>query len=79
MEFKNRIRNYLFEEEFYLTVFPDKVDVLNYKTIGHFDSEKVLLIGEEKMVVIKGKHLVVSKLMKEEVLIIGTIESIEFR
>lgn len=79
MEFKNRIRNYLFEEEFYLTVFPDKVDVLNYKTIGHFDSEKVLLIGEEKMVVIKGKHLVVSKLMKEEVLITGTIESIEFR
>lgn len=79
MEFKNRIRNYLFEEEFYLNVFPDKVDVLNYKTIGHFDSEKVLLIGEEKMVVIKGKHLVVSKLMKEEVLIIGTIESIEFR
>ena len=79
MEFKNRIRNYLFEEEFHLNVFPDKVDVLNYKTIGHFDSEKVLLIGEEKMVVIKGKHLVVSKLMKEEVLITGTIESIEFR
>ncbi len=79
MDVINRIRNYLLEEEFAISVYPDRVDVVNYKRIGHFDSEKVMLDYEDGTLVIKGERLVVSKLLHDEVLVTGVIKSIELR
>ena len=78
MDLKNRIRNYL-EEEFHLEVYKDSLSVLNYEEIGHFDSEKIILDYKEGRIVVKGKNLVVKKLMKEEILVTGLIQGIEFR
>lgn len=79
MEIINRIRNYLLEEEFGIQLYPDKVDVVNYKRIGHFDSEKVMIDYDLGTLVIKGERLVVSKLLQEEVLVTGIIKSVELR
>lgn len=79
MEIVNRIRNYLLEDEFWMQVYPDHVDVMNHKRIGHFDSEKVMIEYKDGTLVIKGEHLVVSKLLQDEVLVTGTIKSVELR
>lgn len=75
----NRIRNYLLEEEFVISVYPDHVNVVNYKRIGHFDSEKVMLDYDKGTLVIRGEKLVVSKLLHDEVLVTGMIKNIELR
>ncbi len=79
MELLNRIRNYLLEEEFSIQVYNDHVDILNYERIGHFDHEKVQIFYQKGVLNIKGKNLVVSKLMKDEVLITGVIEVLELK
>jgi len=79
MDLINRVRNYLLEPEFKIEVYKDKVDIVNYTRIGHFDSEKVMIDYDGGRLIIKGKNLVVSKLMHDEILVTGLIELIELR
>ena len=73
MKIIDGIRNYVIEQEFEIRIINNKVDVINYKDIGHFDSNKVIINYSDGSVVIKGNNLVVSKLMNDEILIGGEI------
>ena len=74
-----QIKDYILEQEFEINVFKDKVNIVNYQDIGHFDDNKVIIKYNEGEVTIKGKNLVVSRLMNEEILIKGVIECVELR
>lgn len=74
-----QFRSYILEEEFTFSVYPNKIDVLNYDSIGHFDSNKVIIRYNKGTLVITGDNLVVSKLMSDEVLVLGNIKNIELR
>ena len=47
--------------------------------MGHFDSNKIIVYSDSGYITIKGKDLVVTKLLKDEVLITGLIDGIELR
>lgn len=79
MKIIDGIRNYVIEQEFEIRIINNKVDVINYKDIGHFDSNKVIINYSDGRVVIKGNNLVVSKLMNDEILIGGEIKGLELR
>ena len=79
MKIIDGIRNYVIEQEFEIRIINNKVDVINYKDIGHFDSNKVIINYSDRSVVIKGNNLVVSKLMNDEILIGGEIKGLELR
>ena len=44
-----------------------------------FDSNKIIVYSDSGYITIKGKDLVVTKLLKDEVLITGLIDGIELR
>lgn len=73
------LRNYLLEDEFQIRILNGKVNVVNYDSIGHFDSNKVILKYDKGSVAITGDHLVVSKLLTDEILVTGNIKNIELR
>lgn len=79
MNLMNSFRSYLLDEEFKITMIENKIDVVNYDSIGHFDSSKVMIHYKNKTLVIKGKKLVVSRLLSDEVLITGEIKGIEIQ
>ena len=82
MQFRG-LKTYILEDEFKVTILNGRVNIANYKEMGHFDSNKVIvryiLDGCSHNVIVKGCNLVVSKLKKCEVLIMGRIDNIEFR
>lgn len=73
------MRNYILEQDFKLTYLKDKVDIVNYTNISHFDSNKIIINSLKQSIVISGENLFVSKLLIDELLIEGNIEKIEFR
>lgn len=73
------IRKYIVEEEFKITVFKDKVDILNYKEIDSIENEKIIIRHDEGIIILYGEHLSIKKLLEEELLISGEITKIEFR
>lgn len=70
-------RSYLLEEEFKITIVNNKVNIVNFTSIGHFDDSKIIVRYKEGNVIVKGSHLVVSKLLSDEILISGNIKNIE--
>lgn len=73
------IRSYFLDEQFQILYLPNKIDIINYQEIDSFDEEKIRIRYQEGMVILSGHNLSISKLLKDEVLISGDIEKIEFR
>lgn len=73
------LRSYILEDDFKITFINNKVNIVNYDSIDHFDSNKVIIRSEKQSVTVKGDKLFVSKLLNDEVLIEGQITNIEFR
>ena len=79
MNIINGIRSYILENDLKITILNNKINIVNYKDIGHFDSNKIVVKIDSGEVIIKGSDLVVSKLMNSEILITGNFNNIEFR
>lgn len=79
MNIINGITSYINENETKITILKNKINIVNYKDIGHFDTDKIIIKDSNKDILIYGNDLVVSKLMKEEILITGNFSKIEFR
>lgn len=79
MKLIKNIRSYILEDELQINVFKDKVNIVNYTKIGHFDNSKVMIYHTSGLIEIKGEKLVVSKLLNDEILITGVIKNIELR
>lgn len=79
MKLFDDLRNYVLEEQFKMIYLDNKVNIVNYKSIEHFDSNKVMIKTDKCIVTIKGQHLIVSRLLNDEILVEGSIDNIEFR
>ncbi len=73
------IRSFILEDDFRLNVLKNKVNIVNYTDIGHFDRNKVQIKYKEGEIFVYGENLVVSKLLKDEILIEGNIQNIELK
>ena len=71
----NRLKEYINDNEFRLTVFSDRVHVMNFLNIFSLEEERISFLTSKGRVIIKGKNL--NKLLDDEVLISGTIMNIE--
>lgn len=79
MKITRAIEEYILENKLEIKVQLNLVDIVNYKDIGHFDSNKVVIKHDKGQINILGEKLVVSKLLNKEVLITGVIKDIELR
>lgn len=79
MKLVSNIRSFLLEDDFEIRVYKNKVNIVNYDSIGHFDSNKIIIYYNTGTILIKGQNLVVSKLLNDEILITGVIQNIELR
>ena len=73
----DKLRTYIMEDEFEVKILNNRINVINYESIGHLDSNKVIIKHKQGRIIITGRNLVVSKLLKEEILIVGKIMNIE--
>ena len=75
----NNLRNVILEEQFKINYIKNKLGIINYIDISHFDNNKIIIKYKEGNILVSGENLVVSKLTKDEILIEGSTEKIEFR
>lgn len=73
----DKIREYIKDDEFRFTVFENRIHIINYSEILSLETERISFRMEEKRFVIKGNNLVLNRLLENEVLIMGTVFSIE--
>lgn len=79
MNILNDAKSYILENDLKIIIINNKIDIVNYVDIGHFDSNKVIVKSKTKDIIIKGNDLVISRLMNDEILITGDFKGLEFR
>ena len=79
MKLINNIMEYMVNNEFVINIYEDKINIINYSNIGAIEESKIIVNGNNKMILINGEHLVLKKLLNDEILISGVIKKIEFR
>ena len=73
------LRNYILEDDFKIVYLTNKLDVVNYTSIDHFDTDEIIVRYSGGVVIIKGEGLIISKLLNDEILVSGFIKNIEFQ
>ena len=79
MRILDNLKTYIREDEFKLTVLHNKIDVVNYLRVTHFESNEIRIQHREGEIKITGSSLVITRLMKDELLITGDLDNIELR
>lgn len=75
----DKLKSYILENEFKMTILENRIDIVNYISIEHFDLNKIIVKYEKGYITINGTNLVVTKLVTDEILITGVIKNIELR
>ena len=76
MRLINKLDRYLEDKTFEIIVKDNKVDIINYKEIIDFSTNKISLKYDNKIINIDGKNLIISKMLDDELLITGIIINI---
>lgn len=71
------ITNYIKDDEFRINIYHDKINIVNYLEIISLEDNRVSIKYHEGNIIIKGKNLLVKKLLDQEILIAGDIKLIE--
>ena len=72
-------KDFILENKLKIIYMNNKLNIVNYKSVTGFDSSKIIIESETKLIIISGSNLVISKLLIDELLISGDIEKVEFR
>lgn len=78
MKLLSNFRSFLLEDNFSINIYKNKIDIINYTSIGQIENDKIVIRYDTGSLIIKGEKLVVSKLLNDEILITGIIKNIEF-
>ena len=73
------IKSYLLENDFKIIMTNKDINVINYEEVESVSSDNIVLKYKLGKLNVKGNDLVIKKLLNDEILIIGSINSVEFR
>jgi len=73
------LRDYILDEEFQILYLKGKVNIKNYLKINYMERERVSLTYLNGNVIVYGVDLKIKKLLDNEILIEGNIETIELK
>ena len=73
----NKISEYLNDNTFKLTLYEDKIHIINYQRIITLENNYVKVSTKNKKILILGDNLNLKKIVDNELLISGNISKIE--
>lgn len=79
MKLVDNFREYMLNDEFVINIYNDKVNIINYTSLGMVEDTKISVNSESKNILITGEKLALKKLLNNEILISGVIKKIELR
>lgn len=74
---KDKVRNYFNDLEFRYTVYTNKLHIINYTKILSLEENRISIIVNNTRVIFKGENFILSKLLDNEILIIGKVLGVE--
>ena len=77
MKIKDYCDRYLKETKYKIIIQDNSVNILNYVEIKDFSATEIVVRNKKGFTKIKGKNLVIARMLDDEILITGHISTIE--
>jgi len=79
MKILDKINNYINEYKFKIIITDKYINIINYKEIIDFNSNKISIRHNTGIISIIGTNLVVNKMIEDEILITGNFTNINLK
>lgn len=76
MRLISKLDRYLEDKNYEIIIKKNQVDIINFKEIIDFSTNQISLRCDDKIINIEGKNLIISKMLDDELLIVGNIYNI---
>lgn len=76
MKIKDRLNDYLNDNEYKIIIKENYINIINYDEITDFTTNKIGIKYKNKIILIEGINLTITKMVTKEVLVTGNIMSI---
>lgn len=77
MNIRNNIINYLCDNDYVISIYDNFLYIYKYSYLGGFNDKIIDIKVKNRIITVKGQELSITKITKEEILIKGTIKSLE--
>lgn len=77
MKMINNIRSFLYDKDYFINIYENKIYVFNYIDLNHFSDTEISLKMDDFKLNITGKNLTIIKMENKEIMVSGTIEGIK--
>lgn len=78
MHIKDNLINFLYDKKYFINIYDNYIYVFNYEKLLTLTSVLIILKLDNFNIEIKGKDLVITKMMPKEILIKGKIKNVGF-
>ncbi len=78
MHIKDNLINFLYDKKYFINIYDNYIYVFNYEKLITLTSVLIILKLDNFNIEIKGKDLVITKMMPKEILIKGKIKNVGF-
>ena len=76
MKFYNALSDFLYDKNYFITLFENKIHVFRYVQLLKLDSEEIVLGMADFKLTVVGSELIISQMNSEEIIIQGNITEI---
>lgn len=76
MHIKDTLINFLYDKEYFISIYDTYIHVFNYKDLVSLTSKIIILKMNKFILEIKGEDLFITKMMPNEILIKGKIKNV---
>ena len=76
MKLIDKINRYLEDKNYKIIIKNNFVNIINIDEIIDFSINKILVRCNNQIIIIEGKNLIISKMLEDEVLILGIIYNV---
>lgn len=73
----SKVKDYILDQEFRITLFENRLLVVNFIKILALEESRVSFLTNYGRVIVKGREFTLNRLLENEVLIGGIIEQVE--
>ncbi len=78
LHIKEILKEYLYDLNNFITIYDNYLHVFNYKKLNKISDKEISILLDNKEFIIIGIDLKIKQMTKQELLIMGIIEKVEF-
>lgn len=78
LHFRDNIENFLYDKDNTITIYDNYLHIFNYLRLEKINNTELIVILNDKKIIINGDKFTLNKMTKNELLIKGIIKKAEF-